>query len=244
MSEFVRIDKNNIPAHIAIIMDGNGRWAKIKGKDRTYGHYVGAERVLEIISEADNIGVKYLTLYTFSTENWKRPKEEVNALMGLLTSSISVDKMNEGNVRFKVIGDKKKLPQKVRDSLSDCELQTANNSGLTLVLALSYSSKWEITEAARKIAVAFKEGRIKEEDITEELFAENLETNFMPDPDLLIRTGGEIRLSNYLLWQCAYSELYYCKTFWPDFDKEELHKAIFEYQKRERRFGKTSEQLT
>ena len=244
MSYIEKIDKNRIPQHIAIIMDGNGRWAKQRGKERTYGHQAGAETVHKIIEDAARLGVKYLTLYTFSTENWNRPQEEVAALMNLLVDSIEEETLMKNNIRFNVIGDFKKLPVEVQKSLTSCIERTSKNSGMYMVLALSYSSRWEITEAVRQIATQVKTGEISPEQITDECISSHLDTNFMPDPDLLIRTGGEIRLSNYLLWQCAYSELYFCDTFWPDFDKEELYKAIWEYQQRERRFGKTSEQIS
>ena len=217
MSYIEKIDKNRIPQHIAIIMDGNGRWAKQRGKERTYGHQAGAETVHKIIEDAARLGVKYLTLYTFSTENWNRPQEEVAALMNLLLDSIEEETLMKNNIRFRIIGDIKKLPAEVQEGLSRCIEHTANNTGT---------------------------GEISPEQITDEYITAHLTTNFMPDPDLLIRTGGEIRLSNYLLWQCAYSELYFCDTFWPDFDKEEFCKAIYEYQQRERRFGKTSEQIS
>ena len=227
MSYIEQIDKTRIPQHVAIIMDGNGRWAKQRGEERTYGHRAGAETVQNITEDAARLGIKYLTLYTFSTENWNRPQDEIAALMNLLLESIEEETLMKNNIRFNVIGDFKKLPVEVQKSLTSCIERTSKNSGMYMVLALSYSSRWEITEAARQIAIQVQ-----------------LDTNFMPDPDLLIRTGGEIRLSNYLLWQCAYSELYFCDTFWPDFDKEELYKAIWEYQQRERRFGKTSEQIS
>ena len=232
MSYIEKIDKNRIPQHIAIIMDGNGRWAKQRGKERTYGHQAGAETVHKIIEDAARLGVKYLTLYTFSTENWNRPQEEVAALMNLLLDSIEEETLMKNNIRFRIIGDIEKLPVDVQKGLSSCIAHTANNTGTCLVLALSYSSRWEITEAVRQIAQKAKTGEISPEQITDECITTHLTTNFMPDPDLLIRTGGEIRLSNYLLWQCAYSELYFCDTFWPDFDKEELCKAIYEYQQR------------
>lgn len=244
MSYIEQIDKTRIPQHIAIIMDGNGRWAKARGKERTYGHHAGAETVHNIIEEAARLGVKYLTLYTFSTENWSRPQEEVAALMNLLLDSIEEDTLMKNNLRFRVIGDFNKLPVEVQNGLSRCIEHTKNNTGMCLVLALSYSSRWEITEAVRQIATEVKSGELSLEQITDECIVSHLETKFMPDPDLLIRTGGEIRLSNYLLWQCAYSELYFCDTFWPDFNNEELSKAIYEYQQRERRFGKTSEQIS
>ena len=238
-----QLDMTRIPAHIAIIMDGNGRWAKQYGHIRSYGHQAGAETVHTIAEEASKLGVRYLTLYTFSTENWNRPETEVNALMDLLFDSIEEQTFMKNNISFRIIGDTKKLPVKVYDRLSACVENTSKNTGMCLVLALSYSSRWEITEATRKIAGLVKDGSLNLEDIGPELISENLSTNFMPDPDLLIRTGGEVRLSNYLLWQCAYTELYFCETFWPDFKGEELCKAIYVYQHRERRFGKTSEQV-
>ena len=244
MSYIEQIDKTRIPQHVAIIMDGNGRWAKQRGEERTYGHRAGAETVQSITEDAARLGIKYLTLYTFSTENWNRPQDEIAALMNLLLESIEEETLMKNNIRFNVIGDFKKLPVEVQKSLASCIERTSQNSGMCMVLALSYSSRWEITEAVRQIATLIKTGEISPEQITDECIASHLETKFMPDPDLLIRTGGEIRLSNYLLWQCAYSELYFCDTFWPDFDKEELYKAIWEYQQRERRFGKTSEQIS
>lgn len=238
-----QLDLSRIPEHIAIIMDGNGRWAKQLGHERSYGHQVGAETVHVIAEEAARLGVKYLTLYTFSTENWSRPADEVTALMNLLIDSIEEETFMKNNISFRVIGEIEKLPLKVQQRLDECILRTSHNTGMCLILALSYSSKWEITEATKQIAQEVKEGQIGIEDITDSYIASHLTTNFMPDPDLLIRTGGEIRLSNYLLWQCAYSELYFCDTFWPDFRAEEFYKAIYDYQKRERRFGKTSEQI-
>jgi len=198
----------------------------------------------DIAEDAARLGIKYLTLYTFSTENWNRPQDEIAALMNLLLESIEEETLMKNNIRFNVIGDFKKLPVEVQKSLTSCIKRTSKNSGMYMVLALSYSSRWEITEAVRQIATQVKTGEISPEQITDECISSHLDTNFMPDPDLLIRTGGEIRLSNYLLWQCAYSELYFCDTFWPDFDKEEFYKAIWEYQQRERRFGKTSEQIS
>lgn len=244
MSYKEQIDLNRIPGHVAIIMDGNGRWAKLRGRERSFGHQAGAETVHIIAEEAARLGVKYLTLYTFSTENWGRPAEEVTALMGLLFDSIEEETFMKNNIRFRVIGEVEKLPDYVRGRLDDCIEHTAGNTGMTLVLALSYSSHWEITEAARQLAVAVQRGSLQPEQIDSQVFARYLATSFMPDPDLLIRTGGELRLSNYLLWQCAYSELYFCDTYWPDFREEEFFKAICEYQKRERRFGKTSEQVS
>ena len=238
-----QIDKNRIPAHIAIIMDGNGRWAKQKEQPRSFGHQAGAETVHVIAEEAARLGVKYLTLYTFSTENWNRPADEVNALMALLMESIEEEIFMKNNISFRIIGDVEKLPTNVLNSLNHCIERTSVNTGMCLTLALSYSSKWEITNAMQQIAHKVKEGKINVTDITDKTIDEHLSTNFMPDPELMIRTGGEIRLSNYLLWQCAYSELYFCDTFWPDFKEEEFSKAIYNYQQKERRFGKTSEQL-
>ena len=238
-----QIDKNRIPAHIAIIMDGNGRWAKQQGHARTFGHQAGAETVHVIAEEAARLGVKYLTLYTFSTENWNRPVDEVAALMSLLMDSIEEETFMKNNISFRIIGDTAKLPVEVLERLNQCIERTSINTVMCLTLALSYSSKWEITEAVRQIAAKIQNDKLAIEDIDDNLISAHLSTNYMPDPDLLIRTGGEIRLSNYLLWQCAYSELYFCETFWPDFREEEFCKAIYDYQKRERRFGKTSEQI-
>lgn len=239
-----QIDLNRIPQHVAIIMDGNGRWAKTLGKERCFGHQVGAETVHVIAEEAAKLGVKYLTLYTFSTENWNRPAEEITALMNLLFDSIEEETFMKNNISFQVIGDIPSLPEKVQQRLNACIEHTSKNTGMCLILALSYSSRWEITETTRQIAQLLQNGEIKVEDITSDFISQHLTTYWMPDPDLLIRTGGELRLSNYLLWQCAYSELYFCDTYWPDFREEEFHKAIYEYQRRERRFGKTSEQIT
>ena len=237
------IDKNNIPQHIAIIMDGNGRWAKLRGLERSQGHQAGAATVRKLVEHALNLGVRYLTLYTFSTENWNRPTDEVNALMALLMESIEEEIFMKNNISFRIIGDVEKLPANVLNSLNHCIERTSVNTGMCLTLALSYSSKWEITNAMQQIAQKVKDGKMSVNDITDKAIDEHLCTNYMPDPDLMIRTGGEIRLSNYLLWQCAYSELYFCDTFWPDFKEEEFCKAIYNYQQKERRFGKTSEQL-
>jgi len=238
-----RIDMNNIPRHIAIIMDGNGRWAAERGKPRSYGHQAGVDSVRRITSECTRLGVKYLTLYTFSTENWNRPVDEVSALMGLVLSSLEDEIFMKNDVRFRVIGDVNRLPKDVYAKLKETEEHTSKNKTMTMVVALSYSSKWEITKALKDIAEEVKEGKIDVNDIDEEKISSHLETNFMPDPDLLIRTGGEIRISNYLLWQIAYSELYFCDTYWPDFDEEALFKAIASYQSRQRRFGKTEKQV-
>lgn len=238
------LDLNHIPQHIAIIMDGNGRWAKAKGKLRGEGHMAGAQALHDLMITVCNLGVKYLTVYAFSTENWRRPDDEVNGLMKLLFKKLDIDIFMDNDIRFCVIGDTARLPKDVQERMNYCISRSANNQRGTLTVALSYSSKWEITEATKKIAKQVKEGLLDVEDITDETIDKSLNTSFMPDPDLLIRTGGEVRLSNYLLWQCAYTELYFCDTFWPDFDEEELCKAIYDYQQRERRFGKTSEQVT
>lgn len=238
-----QIDIERVPKHVAIIMDGNGRWAKIRGQHRSVGHQAGAETVHTITEVAAKLGVKYLTLYAFSTENWNRPTDEVSALMSLLMDSIEEDTFMKNNIRFRIIGEREKLPVEVRERLKKCENHTSTNDGMSLTLALSYSSKWEITEAFKQIAKQIEQGSMTADEITDETITAHLSTSFMPDPDLLIRTGGEIRLSNYLLWQCAYSELYFCDTYWPDFNEDDFYKAICDYQQRERRYGKTSEQL-
>ena len=240
------IDKNNIPKHIAIIMDGNGRWAKQHGEDRIFGHHEGVNSVREIVEACGEVGVKYLTLYAFSTENWNRPKEEVDALMELLVSTISMEAQNlhKKGVRMQVIGDTASLPASCQKELQESIDLTANNTRVTLILALSYSSKWEITEAVKKIAAQVEKGEIKINDITARLLDENMNTKDFPDPELMIRTSGEHRISNFLLWQLAYAEFYFTDVLWPDFRKEEFYKAIISYQNRERRFGKTSEQIT
>ena len=238
-----QVDLNRIPTHVAIIMDGNGRWAKQRGQARSFGHQAGAETVHVIAEEAARLGVKFLTLYTFSTENWGRPSDEVAALMQLLFDSIEEETFMKNNISFRVIGDVAKLPSRVQDRLQACIERTGRNTGMCLVLALSYSSRWELTEAMKQMARQVQAGTLQPEQIDSALVSRQLSTSFMPDPDLLIRTGGELRLSNYLLWQCAYSELYFCDTYWPDFREEELCKAICDYQHRERRFGKTSEQV-
>lgn len=238
-----QIDPTRIPAHVAVIMDGNGRWAKQRGQARSLGHQAGAKSVHVIAETAARLGVKFLTLYTFSTENWNRPADEVAALMGLLMDSLEEETFMKNNISFRIIGDTAKLPDNVRERLQQCIERTSRNTGMCLVLALSYSSRWELTDTLRRIAAEVERGELRAEDIDEAVIARHLATHFMPDPDLLIRTGGEIRLSNYLLWQCAYSELYFCTTFWPDFGEEEFCKAICDYQQRERRFGKTSEQI-
>ena len=243
-------DKTGIPQHIAIIMDGNGRWATERGKERSYGHQAGVETVRRITSACVKLGVKYLTLYTFSTENWNRPADEIAALMGLVLSSLEDEIFMKNNVRFRVIGNIERLPKEVQQKLQETEEHTAANDAMTMVVALSYSSRWEITKAVKDIAaevIAKKDGQPLTasdlEQITEQTVSEHLTTSFMPDPDLLIRTGGELRISNYLLWQIAYSELYFCDTYWPDFGEEDLKKAIDSYQQRQRRFGKTEAQV-
>ncbi|MBO7271396.1 MAG: isoprenyl transferase [Bacteroidaceae bacterium] len=238
------LDRNNIPQHIAIIMDGNGRWAKQRGLDRSQGHQAGAATVRSLVEHALRLGVKYLTLYTFSTENWNRPVAEVAALMALLFESIEEEIFVKNNVAFRIIGDLEKLPENVRERLNACVERTAKNDSMSLVLALSYSSKWEITEAVRSIASKVKDGELALDDIDDKLISSELTTTFMPDPDLLIRTGKEQRLSNFLLWQVAYSEFYFTDVLWPDFTKEELYKAVYEYQQRQRRYGLTGEQVT
>ncbi|MGI6233419.1 MAG: isoprenyl transferase [Prevotella sp.] len=240
------LDMKRIPQHIAVIMDGNGRWAAERGKERSYGHQAGVETVRRITSECTRLGVKYLTLYTFSTENWNRPAEEVSALMGLVLSSLEDEIFMKNNVRFRVIGDIGRLPEAVRRKLQETEKHTANNTKMTMVVALSYSARWELTKAMRDIMKLHDEGKAGYEsvdDINEDVINRHLETNFMPDPDLLIRTGGEVRISNFLLWQLAYTELYFCDTYWPDFSEADLRQAIVSYQKRQRRFGKTEKQV-
>lgn len=234
---------SRIPEHVAIIMDGNGRWATERGKDRSYGHQAGVEAVRRITSECTRLGVKYLTLYTFSTENWNRPADEIAALMGLVLTSLEDEIFMKNNVRFRVIGDIERLPEQVQRKLEATMERTAANSAMTMVVALSYSSRWEITDAVKKIAGEVAEGKLALEDIDEQMISSHLTTNFMPDPDLLIRTGGEVRISNYLLWQIAYSELYFCDTYWPDFDEVALRKAIACYQSKQRRFGLTEAQV-
>lgn len=231
-----------IPRHIAIIMDGNGRWASERGRERSFGHQAGVDTVRRITSECTRLGVKYLTLYTFSTENWSRPEDEVSALMGLVLSSLEDEIFMKNDVRFQVVGEMERLPKPVQDKLRETMEHTAQNSAMTMVVALSYSARWEITKAVRDIARSVRDGEMNVDDITEEAVGRYMATNFMPDPELLIRTGGELRISNFLLWQIAYSELYFCDTFWPDFGEEDLREAIANYQKRQRRFGKTEAQ--
>ncbi|WP_298650422.1 isoprenyl transferase [uncultured Proteiniphilum sp.] len=245
MSLLDKIDKNRLPAHIAIIMDGNGRWAKARGLDRGEGHREGISAIRRVVDAASKASVRYLTLYAFSTENWSRPTEEVTGLMDLMVYAISRETpdLKKNGVRIRSIGDMSRLPEYARTALEECIRETAEGTGVTLVLALSYSSKWELATAAKKIAADAVKGVLQEKDIDEETLGNYLTTRGLPDPDLLIRTGGEQRISNFLLWQCAYAEFYFTGIFWPDFDEEALYEAILEYQGRERRYGKTSEQI-
>lgn len=241
-----RLHKNGqIPHHIAVIMDGNGRWAKKRSLPRVAGHHEGVNSVREIVEVSAQLGIKYLTLYTFSTENWNRPKDEVSILMRLLVSSLrdERDRLHNNNVRVKTIGDFSSLPQDAQDEFLDAIDLTKNNTGLTLVLALSYSGRWDITNGMKRIAELVKDGKLDPEKISEDVISKYLATKDIPDPDLLIRTSGELRLSNFLLWQLAYSEMYVTDVLWPDFRRNELYHAIESYQSRERRFGKVSEQL-
>jgi len=240
-----KLKSNKIPRHVAIIMDGNGRWAARHGSERTFGHEHGVESVRSTVEGASEIGIEYLTLYAFSTENWERPKNEVDALMGLLVQAIEneTEELMKNNVRLDAIGDLEKLPPDVIKKLQECIKLLESNTGLNLILALSYSSKWEIAEAARKIALEAKAGKINPDDIDDKMFGKYLSTAQLPDPELLIRTSGEYRISNFLLWQIAYAELYFTAKLWPDFRKEDLFEAVFDFQSRERRFGKINEQL-
>ena len=240
-----QIDKSRLPRHIAIIMDGNGRWARKQGLARMFGHKKGVETVHNITVAATALGIEYLTLYTFSTENWNRPKEEVDALMTLLVDTIvkETPTLMDNNVRLQTIGDIERLPEGTRQKFLACIRQTSRNTGLTMVIALSYSARWEITEAVRKAVRQAQNGTLRAEDVNEPFVSTLMTTADMPDPDLLIRTSGEYRISNFLLWQLAYSELYFTDCLWPEFTEEEFYKAIADYQKRERRFGKTSEQI-
>ena len=239
------LDKNRIPKHVAVIMDGNGRWAQQKGEMRIFGHTNGVNSVREALTAAGEIGVEYLTLYAFSTENWNRPKEEIAALMDLLVQSIynEVDELNKNGVRLRTIGDVDILPSSCQSALKDAIERTKNNNRVTLILALSYSSRWEISKAVQKMANQVIKGKLNPDAINEELISSYLSTADYPDPELLIRTSGENRVSNFLMWQMAYTELYFTETLWPDFKKEHFYKAIQDYQSRERRFGKTSEQI-
>ncbi len=239
------IDKGKVPNHIAIIMDGNGRWAKQRGTQRIFGHRSAVGAVRKTIEASAELGVKYLTLYAFSTENWNRPKIEVEALMNLLINTINTEteSLVKNNILLKTIGDKETLPKAVQKKLNEIIEKTSKCTGLTVILALSYSSRWEIVNAVKQMMFDFSKGKINVDQINEESFSEYLNTSGIPDPDLMIRTSGEFRISNFLMWQLAYTELYFTSVLWPDFDKEELYRAIADYQKRERRFGKISEQL-
>jgi undecaprenyl diphosphate synthase len=239
------INRNKLPVHIAVIMDGNGRWAKQQGKGRIFGHKHGVDTVRKIVEACAEIGIKYLTLYTFSVENWQRPKTEINALMSLLVTTIKKDisTLMKNNIRLDVIGDIQKLPENTYRQVTEAMKQTANNTGLTLIMALSYSARWDILNATQQIVKLVENKRISINDINETLFSRYLSTSNFPNPELLIRTSGETRISNFLLWELAYTELYFTPKNWPEFTKEDLYIAILDYQARERRFGKTSEQL-
>lgn len=245
MSLKEKIDTHNLPRHIAIIMDGNGRWAKERGEDRLFGHFHGVESVRNIVEGCAELGVQYLTLYAFSTENWDRPKDEVTGLMELLIDTIrqEVPTLNKNNIRLYVIGNFEMLPAAAKKELDDAINETSKNTGLKLIMALSYSSRWELTDAVKKIASDVKNNKITIEDITQDTIHQYLSTANFPDPELMIRTSGEFRISNFLLYQLAYAELYFTDTLWPDFRKENLYEAIIDYQQRERRFGKTGEQI-
>ena len=237
---------DRLPRHIAVIMDGNGRWAKEQGKMRVFGHQHGVDAVRNVTEACAELGVEYLTLYAFSTENWNRSSFEVDALMSLLTQALKteVKTLNDNNIRLDAVGDLTRLPKSQYNALMSAIENTKDNTRMTLTLCLSYSGRWELTETVKKIAGKVKNGELNPEDINEKMVCDNLATSsYMPDPELLIRTSGEIRISNFLLWQLAYSELYFTKKYWPDFSKEDLYEAIIDYQSRERRFGKTSEQL-
>ncbi len=239
------LDLTNIPKHIAIIMDGNGRWAKKKGAMRIFGHRNAIQAVKDAIEGADKLGVKYLTLFSFSTENWSRPQDEVKALMELLVKTIidEISLMMNNNIRLDAIGDLESLPSSAYEKLMEAKRVTASNTGLTVILALSYSGQWELAKATQRIAQKVSEGKLKPEEITQQVMADHLDTAGIPDPELMIRTSGEYRISNFLLWQLAYTELYFTPVLWPDFRREHLFAAVEDYQKRERRFGKTGEQV-
>ncbi|MBU2019650.1 MAG: isoprenyl transferase [Bacteroidetes bacterium] len=246
MSLLDKIDRQNTPKHIAIIMDGNGRWAKKQGHMRLYGHNFGVESVRNVLKAAKELNLKHLTLYAFSTENWNRPKEEVDGLMDLLVKTISgeLPKLHENKVRLRAIGDIEGLPEACRNELQEAMEQTKNYENLDLILALNYSSRWEIKNAVKKIAKEVKDGIYTENEITDDLISDHLTTKGISDPELLIRTSGEHRISNFLLWQIAYCELHFTPVLWPDFTQEDLYKAVLDYQSRERRFGMVSEQIT
>ena len=241
-----QIDRNRLPGHVAVIMDGNGRWAHRRNRERIFGHNQGVKAVRKTVEASAELGVRYLTLYAFSTENWNRPDEEVSALMDLMVESLNDETQTllDKEISLKVIGDLNRLSDNVRDRLYETMSLTSTGTRMTLIVALSYSSRWEISEACRRIALSVKEGTMNTADITEETISANLETSDIPDPELMIRTSGEKRISNFLLWQMAYTELYFTEKLWPDFGKEDFYKAVADFQKRERRYGKTSEQIT
>jgi undecaprenyl diphosphate synthase len=241
-----KIDISRLPSHIAIIMDGNGRWAQHRGLDRIFGHQQGVNAVREVIEAAAELGLGFLTLYAFSTENWGRPDEEVTALMGIMVQSLSkeTETLLKNNIRLKAIGDMDRLADDVRERLQETINLTSGSTGLNLIIAMSYSARWEITHAAKQISADTVKGLLSPDSITEEVFEKYLSTHDIPDPELLIRTSGEMRISNFLLWQLAYTEFYFTETLWPDFGKEDFYRAVLDYQKRERRFGKTSEQVS
>ena len=240
-----KINIDRLPVHVAVIMDGNGRWARRRGQERIFGHHQGVKAVRKVIEAAAELGIPYLTLYAFSTENWNRPDDEVSALMDIMVDSLNneTDTLLENNISITVIGDLSRLSDKVRTKLRETIRVTRGCTRLKLVVALSYSSRWEISEACRKIARSVKKGLLNADNITEDTVSENLETSGIPDPELMIRTSGEKRISNFLLWQLAYTELYFTEKLWPDFGKEDFYKAVADFQKRERRYGKTSEQI-
>ncbi|MDX9811946.1 MAG: isoprenyl transferase [Bacteroidales bacterium] len=245
MSLISQINRDKLPLHVAIIMDGNGRWAQQRGMERIFGHREGVEAVRRVVEASVELNIRHLTLYAFSTENWGRPDDEVSALMGIMVQSLTNEKgtLMNNNIRLSAIGDVKRLTEDVREKLEETIRLTSEASGLNLIIAMSYSSRWEITEATRRLAVEVRDGTLDPDHIDEKMFGDFLTTSHMPDPELMIRTSGELRLSNFLLWQLAYAELYFPEVLWPDFGKEEFYKAIIEFQRRERRFGKTSEQL-
>ena len=241
-----QINTEKLPSHVAIIMDGNGRWARQRGLDRVFGHQQGVKALREVIETAAELGIRYLTLYAFSNENWGRPDDEVSALMGIMVQSLNkeTDTLIKNNIQLRAIGDVDRLADEVKQRLLETIKLTSVGTGLTLVVALSYSSRWEITEAARRMSADVVSGKLNSDAISEEVLEKYLKTHGIPDPELMIRTSGELRISNFLLWQIAYTELYFTDTLWPDFCKDDFYKAIIDFQKRERRFGKTSEQVS
>ncbi|MBR2153691.1 MAG: isoprenyl transferase [Bacteroidaceae bacterium] len=244
MSYKEQIDMTRVPKHVAFIMDGNGRWAQAQGQERSFGHSAGADRMHDIMTCGARLGIKYMTYYAFSTENWSRPEAEVNYLLDLMLKHLEEEIFVKNNIRFTIIGDISRLPEHQQNACRQLMERTKNNDASCMVVAFSYSTRWEMQRAVRLIAEEVQEGKLKPEDITAETIDQHLMTNFMPEPELLVRTGGEERLSNFLLWQSAYTELYFTDTYWPDFDEECLYKAVVDYQHRQRRFGKTGEQVT